>query len=192
MAHISSIGAGLFTDLAVAMPGTPINFSAFTYTKSNFDTAFSGNEIESNGGTKDVNTFVRVKNIRSFPSIGTPANIVNVPVYGQRTSQTIGGQSDAPTFEFELNIVMSDWASGSLLGDAVGSGNQFLMRFTLLNAEPTTYKSLTGSNIGTVQNSMYYWVGKVESLLITPQLTDANTATLTISIQSKFYGAYTI
>jgi hypothetical protein len=48
------------------------------------------------------------------------------------------------------------------------------------------------SGLGTVQNSQYYWIGKMDALQVTPQLTDANTATVTITIQSAFFGAYTI
>jgi hypothetical protein len=43
-----------------------------------------------------------------------------------------------------------------------------------------------------VQNSQYYWVGKLEALQVTPGLTDATTATITITMQSEFFGAYTI
>jgi hypothetical protein len=73
----------------------------------------------------------------------------------------------------------------------VGNGKQYLFRFTLLNAQPTSYATTAGG-MGTVGNSQWYWQGKMESLLVNPQLTDANTATLTISVQSDFYGAYTI
>ena len=46
-----------------------------------------------------------VTNLREFPSVGTPANIVNVPQYGQSISSQISGQADAPTLEFTLNYI---------------------------------------------------------------------------------------
>jgi hypothetical protein len=131
--------------------------------------------------------------------MGTPANIVKVPTYGQKTSSSIQGQADAPQLEVDMNFVASDWAKDTgtiLLGNAVGDGKQYVFRFTLLNAEPTgngaTKYAATVSGLGTVQNSQYYWIGKMEALLVTPSLTDANTAKLSMSIQSSFFGAYTI
>jgi hypothetical protein len=140
-----------------------------------------------------------VKNVREFPSMGTPPNIVNVPTYGQKSSQQVQGQSDAPNMEITINYVPAEWASSSLLGAMVGDGLSHVFRFALLNAEPTmttpatAYASVAGaSSLGTVENSVFYWVGKLEAMQVNPQLTDANTATVTISVQSKFYGAYTI
>ena len=193
MAHITSIGAGLFSDLSIASPATDPVFSTLD-TAAEFHALFA-TEIASVGGTKAANTFVRVQNVREFPSMGTPPNIVNVPTYGQKSSQQIQGQSDAPNLEVTVNYVPSDWASGTLLGDMVGDGKLHVFRFALLNAEPTgsgdTKFASTVSGLGTIQNSIYYWVGKLEALLVNPQLTDANTATVTMSIQSKFFGAYT-
>lgn len=194
MAHISSIGAGIFSDLSIAAPSTVPLFANLD-TQSEFDALFA-TEIASAGGVKAAATFVRVANVREFPSIGAPANVVNVPVYGQKFSQTIGGQADAPSLEITLNYVATDWAPGTILGGLVDSGTQAVFRFSLLNSEPTLataakYAS-TAAGLGSVQNSNYYWIGKMESLLVNPQLTDANTATLTLSIQSKFFGAYTI
>jgi hypothetical protein len=195
MAHISSIGAGLFSDLAIAVPSTPPTMSTLD-TESEFEALFA-TEIESSGGTKGVNTFVRVKNVREFPSMGTPPNIVNVATYGQKSSQQIQGQSDAPSMELTLNFVPSEWSkdAANVLGNMVGDGNQYAFRFALLNSEPTgsgaTKYASTTAGLGTVQNSVYYWVGKIEALQVSPQLTDANTATITITVQSPFFGAFT-
>lgn len=193
MAHISSIGAGMFSDLSIAAASADPSFASLD-TQAEFEALFA-TEINSSGGTKATNTFVRVSNVREFPSMGTPPNIVNVPVYGQKSSQQIQGQSDAPNLEITVNYIPADWAAGTILGDIVGNGRLAVFRFALLNSEPTgngsTKYASTVAGIGTVQNSVYYWVGKVEALLVNPQLTDANTATVTLSIQSKFYGAYT-
>lgn len=199
MAHIASIGAGLYSDLAVSTPTTPLSAAALAAldTSSEFQALFA-TEIESVGGTKAANTFVRIRNVREFPAMGTPPNVVNVPVYGSATSQQIQGQADAPSMEITLNFVAADWAkeASNILGSMVGDGNQYVFRFALLNSEPTgsgaTKYSSTAQGIGTVQNSQYYWIGKLEALQVTPQLTDANTATITITIQSDFFGAYTV
>ena len=195
MAHITSIGAGLFSDMAVSTPSTPLSSAALAAldTAGEFQALFA-TEIESVGGTKAANAFCRIKNVREFPGMGTPPNIVNVPVYGSKTSQQIQGQADAPSIELTLNYVPAEWAVGSILGDAVGDGNQRVFRFALMNSKPTLYKSDTvtpANGIGSVQNSQYYWIGKIEALQVNPQLTDANTATITVSVQSQFFGAYT-
>lgn len=192
MAHISSIGAGIFSDLAVAVPTIEPSFPNLD-TAAEFSALFAS-KIESIGGVKGTNTFLRIKNVREFPAMGTPPNIVNVPTYGQKTSQQVQGQSDAPSMEITINYVPSEWASGSLLGDMVGDGKQYVFRFALLNSEPGVgYDSTAGvTGLGKVDNSEYYWVGKIEALMVNPQLTDANTATITISLQSKLYGAYTV
>jgi hypothetical protein len=199
MAHISSIGAGVFSDLAVATPSTDFTTSTLAAldTAAEFQALFA-TEIESVGGTKATNTFVRIKNVREFPSMGTPPNVVNVPVYGSKTSQQIQGQADSPTMEITLNFVAAEWAreASNILGSMVGDGKQYVFRFALMNAQSTgsgaTKYASTSAGIGTVQNSQYYWIGKLEALQVNPQLTDANTATITITVQSEFFGAYTI
>lgn len=194
MAHINTIGASMFSDLAFSAGSAAL--APATLTTSTAFAALFATEIESVGGTKAAATFVRVKNVREFPSMGTPPNITNVPVYGQTTSQQVQGQSDAPNLEITLNYVPADWAEGTILGDMLKNKTLAAMRFTLLQTAPTgtgaTRYASTVSGIGTVQNSTYYWVGKVEALLVNPQLTDATTATITMSLQSDFYGAYTL
>jgi hypothetical protein len=191
MAHITSIGAGIFSDLSVACAATPPTFASLD-TAAEFQALFTS-MIESIGGTKAPGTYVRIHNIRSFPAMGTPPNIVKVPIYGQKISQQIQGQADAPQMEIEMNFVPADWAqeTGNILGLMVGDGNQYVFRFSLLNSQPTVWDSDVGG-LGAVPNSQYYWIGKIEALEVTPQLTDANTAKITITIQSSFFGAYTI
>jgi hypothetical protein len=191
MAHISSIGAGMFSDLSVAKPSVAPTFSTLD-SASEFKALFA-TMIESVGGTAAANTYVRIKNVREFPAMGTPPNVVNVPVYGSSTSQQIQGQSDAPSMEITMNYVATEWADGTLLGNMVGDGNQYVFRFSLLNAKPSNYNSTdaTGMANGNIENSQYFWIGKLEALTVSPQLTDANTATITITVQSEFFGAYT-
>jgi len=188
MAHINSIGAGVFSDLSV-YNGTTVDFTT-TDTSAEFAALFG-----TANDTPGAATFTRIKNVREFPAMGVPPNIVNVPTYGQKSSQQVQGQSDAPNMEITLNYVPNDWASTSVLGGMVGDGKLHVFRFALLNSEPTatdaTQYASTVGGLGSVQNTVYYWIGKIEAVQVNPQLTDANTATVTISIQSKFYGAFT-
>jgi hypothetical protein len=192
MAHINSIGAGLFSDLSVCtdpaiLTSVAGKIALGTVGAGDFAAGFAKTDF-------DGVTAMRILNVREFPAMGTPPNVVNVPVYGSATSQQIQGQSDAPSMELTLNYVPSEWADGTPLGSLVGSGLQYVFRFALLNSKPDGVEAYATSatGLGDVQNSMYYWIGKVEALQVTPQLTDSNTATLTITIQSDFFGAYTI
>ncbi len=202
MGHISSIGAGVFSDLSIAIDTTEIATALAAPTEANLEAAFAAELANGAAPTVAAGEFVRIKNVREFPSMGTPPNIVNVPVYGSKTSQQIQGQSDAPTIELNINYVGTDWQkTANFLGNMVGDGIQRLFRFTLLNTEPAGYASTVGG-LGTAaggaagtpacQNSSYFWFGKIEALLVNPQLTDANTATVTITVQSPFYGAFTV
>jgi len=211
MAHISSIAAAMFTDLAVAIGtttgGIAGNPAPATLNQAGFDALFTTTSAT-------ALKYLQVSNVREFPAVGTPSNIVNVPVFGQRQSQTIGGQADAPTLDVTINYVPNDWAKGSTsttwaanvvatkgteLANMVSDGKSRAWRMALLAAQPTgatlgptqsQYDSNAGG-LGKVENSVFYWMGKIESLLITPSLTDATQATLSFSIQSDFYGPYT-
>lgn len=213
MAHISSIGAAMFTDLSVAIgttasgiAGTPV---PTTYDKAGFDALFST--------ATATPKYLQLANVREFPAFGAQPNLVKVPVYGQKQTQTIGGQSDAPDFSVTINYVPADWAAGitsttwttnvvatkgSEFANMVGDGKSRAWRLALLMAKPTgatigATQSQWDSNAGGLgsngtQNSYFYFMGKLESLLITPSLTDAVQATLAFSIQSDIYGAYTV
>ena len=196
MAHINTIGASMFSDLAVSKDTTQIGvitpkIAAGTVAQTDFESAFQAADFT-------ANTAIRIRNVREFPSMGTPPNVVNVPVYGSKTSQQIQGQADANSMEITMNYVPADWASNSTLGALVGDGKLYCFRFTLMNADPTTQAGNTegyassAAGLGTTQNSEYYFMGKIEALLVNPQLTDATTATLTITLQSALYGAYTL
>lgn len=197
MTHLGSIGAGVFSDLSIATPATAITATALKAldTLTEF-AAFFATEEDNVGGVAGAGSFVRVTNVREFPSLGVPPNIVNVPVFGSKTSFQTQGQADSPSLEISLNYIAADWAAtGTLLGSMVGDGRLKLFRFALLNSEPTgsgdTKYAQTAAGLGTVENSVFFFGGKVEALVIQPQLTDANQATLTLSMQTSFFGAYT-
>jgi|SRR6478609_1415699 len=195
MGHIASIGAGMFSDMSVAFDAAGVAPPPdITISAGALETAFHAmfaTEINAVNGILAANSFVRIRNVRTFPPIGTPPNIVNVPVYGQSTSQQIQGQADAPSMEVTLNYVATDWAEGTHLGDLIGSGKQATFRFALLNNEPAEWGSVA-AELGQVENTVWYFIGKIDSLLVTPNLTDANQATVAVTMNSKVYGAYTI
>ena len=198
MAHLNSISASIYADLAFGVHVadlTAINAAIAdgSIAATDFEAAFAASEVALGAApTPLTGEFRRITNIREFPSVGTPANIVNVPVYGQKSSSQIQGQSDAPSLEVQLNFVADDWADATnYLGELVGNGTQYPFRVALMSSEPTSYLSTVGG-IGSVLNSSYYFVGKIEALSVSPQLSDAVTATLTLSTQSDFYGAYTL
>ena len=194
--HISSIGAGMFSGLAVATPATDLTLAAIAAldTYAEFAALFA-TEIKSVGGAKAAGTFVDIANVREFPPLGTPPNVVNVPGYGASTSKQIQGQADPNSMEITLNYVPADWANGSILGNAVGDGKLRVFRFAMLNSKPTgtgpTAMASAPAGLGTVENSQWFFIGKLEAQQVTPNLTDANTSTVTITLQSAFFGAYT-
>lgn len=193
MTHVSGISAGVYSVMSIATPATPLSAAtiASTDTAAEFESLFA-TKINNIGGTMGSNTFINIDNVREFPQIGTPANIVNVPIYGQSTSVQVQGQADAPDLSLTINLVPAAFdPSGSVLGQILGDGIQRAFRFTFLSANPASFASTIGG-IGSVQNSSYYWFGKFESLLTSPQLTDANQGTMALSVQSRFYGAYTL
>ncbi|MGI9549114.1 MAG: hypothetical protein ACR2M7_03970 [Bdellovibrionales bacterium] len=154
MALITTIGAGIYTTLKYNEASTvPASVSAFD--------ALTG-------------TVGTVSDIREFPSFGTPANIVNVPVYGEAQSSQISGQADAPTLEFTLNYK----ADGhDTLQDLVGNNKTYAFEIAL--------KNTSGS---TGDDAVFYVLGTFASFTITPNLTDTNQATLTLATQGSYVG----
>jgi hypothetical protein len=194
MAHISTLGAGIYSDLSVYVPAAASPLTApTTPVKATVDALFSGVTAQTATNVTTAAS-VRIQNVRSFPSIGAPANIVNVATFGSKASKQINGQADSPTIELTLNYIPAEWDPTLILGARVGDGNVYAFRFTLFNTPPTgtTFASSSVGFGAGVQNSYWYWYGKIEALLINPQLTDSNTATLTLSVQSDFAGPYTV
>ena len=175
MAHISSLGAGIFTYLDVFTGTIP----AGTYTSAQYAALYAS-------GTAGTDV-LRMPSVREFPSIGTPANIVNVPVYGQKTSSQVQGQADAPSLEITVNYVAEDMTAIHALID----GNSKVFRF-MMAATPVTEAEATGQATLGVNNTEFYFTGKVESILVNPALTDATTATVSLSVQTDFVGPATL
>jgi hypothetical protein len=176
MAHISSLGAGIFTYLDIFKGTIP----ASTDTVAECAALFVGTV----DGTADAD-HVRMPSVREFPSIGTPANIVNVPVYGQKTSSQVQGQADAPTLEVTVNYIADDMTA---IHNLVGTNSVF--RF-MMAAQAVTEDEGASATLA-VDNTEFYFLGKIEAILVNPALTDATTATVTLSAQSDFFGPATI
>ena len=163
MALISNIGAGIFTtlkykaDSSYTLPTNDTEHQAFiTATTGDFDGA------------------VEVTGIREFPTFGKPANIVNVPQYGQSISSQISGQSDAPTLEFTLNYTPS--VHNTLQG-LVDDGNTYVFQLDVKNTEAG-------------DNAAFYVKGSVASFEVSPNLTDSNQATLTLTTSTDYVGPF--
>lgn len=162
MALISNIGAGIFTTLKYKADST--------YTLPTDDTTHQA--FIAGGG--DFSGATEVTSIREFPSFGKPANIVNVPQYGQSVSSQIQGQADAPTMEFTVNYVPSVHAA---IQDLVQDGNTYVFQIDVKNAE-------------TGDNGSFYVKGAFASFEVTPSLTDSNQATITMSTEGDYKGPF--
>jgi hypothetical protein len=176
MAHISTLGAGIFTYLDIFTGTIPAGTEDAAACAALF--------VGATPGTADAD-HVRMPSVREFPSIGTPANIVNVPVYGQNTSSQVQGQADSPTLEVTVNYVAADMeALHNLIGQEV------IFRFMMADAAVTQDEG--ADNTLAAANTEFYFKGKIEAILVNPALTDATTATVTLSAQSDFFGPATI
>jgi hypothetical protein len=160
MALISNIGAGIFTKLKYKADSSYVLPTNDTEHQS-----FIAGDFASN---------TEVTNIREFPSFGKPANIVNVPNYGQSVSGQIQGQSDAPTLEFTLNYVPS---VHNPLQALVQDGLTYVFQLDVKNAS-------------TGDNAAFYVKGQVASFEVSPNLTDSNQATLTIATSTDYTGPF--
>ena len=163
MALINNIGAGIFTTLK--------------YVEDSNTATLPTNDTTHQSAITTGGLFVgsaSVPKIRDFPSFGTPANIVNVPQYGQRVSSQISGQSDAPTLEFSLNYVPHD--HNTIAG--------------LINDGKTYIFQLDVKNTASGNNAAFYVKGSFASLEVTPSLTDSNQATLTLTTISDYTGPF--
>ena len=177
MALISNIGAGIFTTLSFE-ESTSNLVTAFdaivaATTAADKQTAYA---VSSTGLKDEFGTGTEVKNVREFPAFGAPANIVNVPVYGQSVSSQISGQSDAPTLEFTLNYVPGEAGTIALEG-AVADGKTYFFKINLKNSEASTS-----------DNAAFFVQGSLASFTVSPNLTDSNQATLTLTTTSDYIG----
>jgi len=141
MPNITAIGAGIYTSLSFVemsvVTGTPgagevsKDDGAETWA-ANFETRTTptpGTGWVQWAAATSARSFGR---IREFPNLGIPANIVNVPQYGQASTSQIVGQSDPPNLDFTFNYVA---AEHYFIDDLRASGEQRLFRVRLANGE---------------------------------------------------------
>jgi len=190
MAHISSISASKFTTLDY-VPNTANNSATAA---ADLHALFVSNQAAILAADTQIDevpeaAVVHVGNIREFPSLGSPANIVNVPVYGQATSSQVAGQADSSSLEFSLNYVPSTHAALDVLRKA---GTRIAVRVRVSDADLT----VNGAGIITADNADlfadFYFFGKIASFEIQPGLTDSLQATMAIAIEGDFNGPLSI
>jgi len=190
MAHISSIGASKFTTLDYVVNTANNAASAAADLHGLF--ADNSTAILATATQTDetvVSGVSHVGNIREFPSLGTPANIVNVPVYGQSTSSQVSGQSDAPSLEFTVNYVPADHAELDVLRK---SAARLCFRVRIADADITTDAAgiLTADNADKFAD--FYFFGTVASFEISPSLSDSLQATIAVTIEGDFNGPFAL
>lgn len=175
MAHISSLDSNIMSFLDIysgdisGLPDTP--------TPTEMAALFVG-------ATPDTDLF-RMPSVREFPAFGNAANITNVPVYGQKQSSQVSGQADAPTMDITVNYVAADMLAIEALLKTPAA-----FRF-MMAAENVTPAEGAAATLA-VENTEYYFVGKIEAIQVTPSLSDAGTAVVNLSVQGDFVGPSTI
>lgn len=177
MPHISAIGASVYSSLwLTTAPSTavPANEAAW-------ETLFA-----------TAGNIRAVGDIREFPSIGTPANIVNVPVYGQSNSSQIQGQADSPQLDFSVNLRTATVYGTDGIGLKVNDGNLYHFRFAMVNADAHPEDGVFPSSGTIPEHTSFYFRASVAALLVNPALTDASTGTLTLAIDGSFSGPFTV
>jgi hypothetical protein len=180
MAHLDSLQSGVYTSLV---------FRGAAKTLDQVDTLAEIVTIMAAG------TLIEITNIRDFPEFGNPSNIVNIPTYGSASSTQVSGQADLNTMEFTINYVPADFdAIMPFIGDAI----LYPFQIALCNKRPTSFRQNTtsgncigGSTVAPIQNTVFNFAGKFESLVVMPSTTDATTAKLTISMATPLFGPTT-
>jgi len=190
MAHITSIGASKFTSLDY-VPNTANSATSTAAALHGLFVSNSSTILAAADATDETpdSAAVHVGNIREFPSLGTPANVVNVPVYGQASSSQVSGQSDAPSLEFTVNYVPSEH---SALDTLRKSATRLCFRVRIADADITTAASgITTADSGD-KYADFYFFGTVASFEITPSLSDSLQATLAVTIEGDFNGPFSL
>jgi len=190
MAHLTKISAGKFSSLdycpADAGVTAASNLAAIT---AQFVTA--ANQIATTISTAGTpireaieSAVLHVGDVREFPSLGTPANVVNVPVYGQATSSQVSGQSDAPSLEFTLNYVGIDHSALEILRKAA---TRICFRVRMSDVKMATSTN-TPIAFADEEFADFYFFGSIASFEITTGLTDAIQATMSLTVNGDFTG----
>lgn len=193
MAHLTKISAGKFSslDYVTATAGVSSTSTLPTIT-AQFVTAAKQLLVTDSDATpavkEDVATGVKhVGDVREFPSLGTPANVVNVPVYGQATSSQVAGQSDAPSLEFSLNYVATEHAALETLRRA-NTRLCFRVRMSDVKQASASANLNVPLAFRNQEFADFYFFGTIASFEITTGLTDAIQASITLTVSGDFTG----
>lgn len=190
MAHITSIGASKFTTLDyIANTANDANSSAGDLHALFCDNSATILATDTATDETVVSGVAHVGNIREFPSLGTPANIVNVPVYGQSASSQVAGQSDAPSLEFTVNYVPSAHAALDTLRK---NNTRICFRVRISDADIT--KDADGIMLADNADKFadFYFFGTIASFEISPSLSDSLQATIALTIEGDFSGPFSL
>ena len=183
MAHISSITAVRFTELAISTMSVPAEDRRNMVADSEaalFRTAFATPAMVTSIGQ-----------VREFPNLGTPANIVNVPNYGASISSQVGGQADAPDLTFTLNYVPGERGHAQL--NAIRTeGTTVSFRARLTDREDLGIITNGLPADAAVEFDDLYWTGRVVSFEIVPALNDSMQANVAVTIEGDFVGPATL
>jgi hypothetical protein len=204
MPNISSIGAGIYTSLAYIDLDVQDGAGDSTHVGRGDDVSVYAGLFETRSSTSGLNAGDKVTwtkgtdaaafgRIREFPNLGIPANVVNVPQYGQGASSQIAGQSDAPSLDFTFNYVPTEHAFISTLRD---SGENRLFRIRLSNAQQVEdtsgvilpFETVDGAGSDMREFSDFFLFGAVASFEIVPNLTDSNQLNVTLTIDGEMRG----
>ena len=189
MAHLDSLQAGIFSylDMSTAAVAASVDTTAEFAALFVGATPGSANDDPATqaGQVTGIADHQRMPSVREFPSIGTPANIVNVPVYGQKTSSQIQGQADAPSLEVTVNYISSDMQNFHTL-----IGKEIAFRFMMVDSA-CTLNDASDNALSGKKNTAFFFKGKIEAILVNAALTDQTTATVTLSAQTDFFGPFT-
>jgi len=223
MANISAIGAGIYTSLAfidlpvvegtgtsgqdVGVGDTPAQWAANFEVRPVPIPDDEGAFVPWNA-VDDARAFGRV---REFPNIGIPANVINVPQYGQATSSQITGQSDPPSMDFTFNYVPTQHF---FIDTLRAEGTRRIFRVRLANGEQvvatgggenesggTDPVGTSGVNLPYEKEndsggsemrefSDFYFFGSVASFEIVPALTDSNQLNVSLTIDGQLEGPF--
>jgi len=193
MAHLTKISAGKFSSLDyVAATAGVSSISTLVNITNQFVTAADQALVtDSDDGTAVTEALAsgvkHVGDVREFPSLGTPANVVNVPVYGQATSSQVAGQSDAPSLEFSLNYVATDHAALEILRR---NSTRICFRVRMSDVKQATASANAGVPLAFRNQEFadFYFFGTIASFEITTGLTDAIQASITLTVSGDFTG----
>lgn len=174
MAHIDSLQSGVFTYFSyLAAPVSP------SLGASEVVTLFAATEP------------VSVSGIREFPEFSTvPAEVVQIPVYGQGSSVQTSAQADQLALDFTINYIP---AEHSALASLAGDGRAYAFQILLASGAclSKTQSGASGLGVGTARNTVFNFIGKFVGFSVAPSLSDSLTASVIVMLESEVFGPFT-